>query len=362
MPHDIDKARGVEVDEPLGVTKLVGEVGVFTPCSTGALERVVRMLNHYYPQRTGTECREALALMYGHESWDMLETAALCGEPSAWDEDEPDVSRAARRDHQARIALTHFAGVTEDRAAAAARIEKDLAAAAGLSISRRHDPYWRRLRVDRARYAYSVEYAKQSIDEIRPSARDRYAIPANDQGLHLSIRVELLPRALTAWMERRPRFGRLGERIATFHIRQHSQCDLLKFAFAWGEACIAHPAEIPEALQIYPLVLCAKWYGWNACADTAPHTSYTVGGPIAQCRRPACAAAMDPTLQHQQTLLRAQPREDVAALSAAVRERQLEAGYTLLRQHMQEAAASQPICHFISKPAWGAQAARQALN
>jgi hypothetical protein len=42
----------------------------------------------------------------------------------------------------------------------------------------------------------------------------------------------------------------------------------------------------------------------------------------------------------------------------------MEAGYALLRPHIQDAAASQPICSFISKPAWIAKTAvaGQAMN
>jgi len=337
----------------------------YTPSTTGTLERIVKLLNQYYPRCTALECRDSLALMYGYDSWSMLETAATCGEPSAFDEAETEHCVTARRAHQARIALVHCAGMTHDAAVAAARIDKDLAAAGGISISRRHDPFWRRQRVERARYAHHAAYARHAIDEIRPSARDRYAVPADDQGLHMSVRVELLPRALVIWLEhQRPRMGGLADRMAATRVRQHSQCDLLSFAFVWGEACISHPTDIPEALQIYPLALCAKWYGWNACVGAMPAFPVTQARTPGQRKLPAAGLALDPTLEHQHALLRAQPREDVAALSVAVRERQTEAGYALLRQHMQDAAASQPICNFISKPAWGGKtvAAGQAVN
>lgn len=352
MPHRIP-----------AVDLAVHDAPPYTPASTGALERIVKLFNQYYPRRTAGECREMLAAMYGHESWNSLETAALCGEPSACDEDESEACVLLRREHQRRVALSHFAGVTDDEAIGAARIEKDLAAAGGVSITRRHDPYWRRQRVDRARYAYNVAYARHAIDEIRPSARDRYAIPANDPGLHLSVRVELLPRALVIWLEhQRPRLGGLADRMAALRVRQHSQCDLLNFAFAWGEACVSQPTDIPEAVQIYPLALCANWFGWNACTGALPLPPAHDTGTSAQ-KAATLPLATDPTLEHQQTLLRAQPREDIASLSAPVRERQMEAGYAVLRQHLRDAAASQPICNFISKPAWAGQAAvRQALN
>jgi hypothetical protein len=177
------------------------------------------------------------------------------------------------------------------------------------------------------------------------------------------VRVELLPRTLVIWLEhQRPRFTGLADRMAALRVRQRSQCDLLTFAFLWGEACVSHPADIPEALQIYPLALCAKWYAWNACGEVARASAVTEPRLLAQRKQPAAAVALDPTLDCQLALLRAQPREDVAALSVPARERQMEAGYALVRQHMRDAASSQPVCDFISKPAWSAAAAvaRQA--
>lgn len=334
---------------------------LYTPPSTGALQRVVKLLHLYYPRRTLGECRELLALMYGHESWALLETAALCAEPAACDEDETEACVQARREHQVRVALAHGAGVTHATACNAERIEKDLAAAGGLSISRRHDPYWRRQRIDRGRHAYDVAYARHAIDEIRPTARDRLSIADDDATLHMSVRVELLPRALVIWLEhQRPRLNGLAERIAALRVRQRSQCDLLNFAFLWGEACVSHPIDIPDALQIYPLALCAKWYGWNACGAGLPEASAGVRRNEMPRRSPAMA--LDPTLEHQLTLLRAQPREDVATLSVPARERQMAAGYAVLRQHMMDAASTQPLRHIVSRPAWGAAVARQAIN
>lgn len=333
---------------------------MYTPASSAELERVLKLLQRYYPRRTAGECRETLALMYGHESWTLLETAAICGEPSAYDDEEAEALVAARREHHLSVAHRHLAGATEAAAITAARIEKDLATAGGLSISMRHDPYWRRQRVERARYACDLAYARHAVDEIRPTAREPLAMPPDDQGLHASVRVELLPRALALWLERqRPRFDGLVDRIAAIRVRQHSQCDLLGFAFQWGEACVARPTEIPEALQIYPLALCAKWYGWNACGLEA---RAPVSGPglLAQRKFEPAASIADPTLGHQLALLRAQPREDVAAMSVPMRERQMAAGYALLGAHMREAAAAQPICRFIAKPAYAAVARRAA--
>lgn len=334
---------------------------LYTPPSAGALQRVVKLLQLYYPRRTLGECRELLALMYGHESWELLETAAICAEPGACDEDETDACVQARREHQVQIALTHCAGVTHATASNAARIEKDLAAAEALSISRRHDPYWRRQRIDRGRYACDVAYARHAIDEIRPTARDRLPIADDDASLHTSVRVELLPRALAIWIEhQRPRLDGLAGRIAALRVRQRSQCDLLNFAFVWGEACVSHPVDIPDALQIYPLALCAKWYGWNACGAGLPHA--VAGERRPESPRSARAVALDPTLEHQLALLRAQPREDVATLSVPARERQMAAGYAVVRQHLSDAAAAQPLRQFVSRPGWGTAVVRQAIN
>lgn len=251
--------------------KTVAPAALYTPCAIAGLEAVVQRIHRYYPRRSRAECRDILALLYGHESWMLLETAVLCAEPSAYDEDETPDRVYARREHQVAMARLHLAGCTESAAITAARVERDLAPAGALSISRRHDPYWRRQRIERARYAHDMLYAEQAIAEMRPTAREPLAIASDDPDLHLSVRIELLPRALVAWLEQqRPRLKALADRLALMRVRQRAQCDLLTFAFVWGEACVSHPADIPEALQIYPLVLCGKWYGWNACRDAPP--------------------------------------------------------------------------------------------
>jgi hypothetical protein len=49
-------------------------------------------------------------------------------------------------------------------------------------------------------------------------------------------------------------------------------------------------------------------------------------------------------------------------LSVPARERQMAAGYAVMRQHMMDAASTQPLRHIVSRPAWGAAVARQAIN
>lgn len=358
--HTQSTGMGEQVGEPGHAAAVMPSAGGsrYTPSSNGAVERIVRLFNQYYPRRTASECRELLALLYGHPSWALLEAAIASDAPSAWDEDETAERVHARREDQCRFVLEHFGGVTPEATASAGRIEKELNAAGMLSISKRHDPYWRRQRIERARHAYNVAYARHAVLEIRPTAKDRLAIPANDDTLHMSLRLDLLPRAIVFWLEhQRPRLNGLADRIAALHARQHSQCDILNFAFVWGEACISHPTEIPEALQVYPLALCAKWYAWNACAELLPAPDAAEAGVILHGTVSALPGALDPALEHQRTLLRAQPREDAAQLSPMVRERQIAAGYGIMRQHMQDAASASPNCHFISKPAWSGKAA-----
>jgi len=329
---------------------VTADSGAFTPCSSGALERIVRVLRLYYPYRTTDECREALAVMYGHESWHVLETTAICGEPSLCDEDETLACVQARYEHHCRVAQTRLGGVTEGDALAAAAIEKALTASGLQSISKRHNPEFKRKRVDRARYAYSIAYARQAMLEVRPTARDRLAISADDDTLELNLRVDLLPRALVVWLEQqRPRLAGISDRIAELRVRQHSQCDLLHFAFLWGEACVLHPTDIPEALQVYPIALCAKWYAWNASVDMATLARGHTDGEEQAAGR---VIALDPMRDHQLAFLRTQPREDLVTLSESVRERQCAAGYALVRQHLQDAVSAQPISKFFSKPAW----------
>lgn len=337
--------------------------GAFTPCSSGALERIVRVLRLYYPHRTTDECREALAAMYGHESWHVLETAAICGEPSECDEDETLACVQTRYEHHCRIAQAHLGGVTEGDALAATRTEQELETAGTHSISRRHDPEFKRKRVDRARYAYNVAYARQAMLEIRPTAKDRLAISADDETLELTLRVDLLSRALVVWVEQqRPRLAGVSDRISELRVRQHSQCDLLRFAFLWGEACVLHPTDIPESLQIYPVALCARWYAWNASVDMA---TLARGHTDGEERAAGRVVPLDPMRHHQLAFLRTQPREDLVMMSEAVRERQITAGCSLVRPHLQDAASAQPIGKFFSRPAWSGSRpglARQAVN
>lgn len=312
-----------------------GEYG-YTPQSRGELERIVRMLHEYYPRRTLNECRELLALMFGHASWLELDTATLCGEPAAYDEDEAAPRVALRRSHQHRVLLAHFGAVSAEQIAACGR-DADRPVAGAQSIAWRHDPLRRRQRIERARCAHNVLYARHALEDIRPSARERRLISEDDDTIHLSLRVELLPRALQRWIIHQcPRLRRIADHLAAVRIRQHAPCDLLNFAFLWGEICVDHPTEIPEPLQVYPLVACAKWYAWNTCAQlVAGHLrSLPVRGAVL----PKLASGIDPTAEPQRDLLLAQPREDVADMSATARERALDLGHRYLKAALEETA------------------------
>lgn len=322
-------------DVTSGNTVSAGDYG-YTPQSRGDLERIVRLLHEYYPRRMLNECRELLALMFGHASWMELETAALCGEPASCDEDEDAPRVAARRSHQHRVLLTHFGAVSAEQLVACGR-DADRPAVTPQSIAWRHDPLRRRQRIERARCAHNVLYARHAIDDIRPSARDRRPIAEDDDTVHLSLRVELLPRALQRWITHQcPRLRRLADRLAAVRVRQHAQCDLLNFAFLWGEICVDHPTEIPEPLQIYPLAACAKWYAWNACAQLV--AGHLRSLPPRQGPMPKLASGIDPTAEPQCELLRAQPREDVAQLSTVARDRYLDLGYRYLKMSLDEVA------------------------
>lgn len=327
----------------------------YTPESGPALARVVSALHQHYPRRTVGECRELVALMFGYESWLLLETAAMCGDASLPDDDETVQRVAARRSRQYRILLTHFGG-----GATPADAEQDGIGAEpshGFSIARRHDMHWRRQRIEHARCAYHLVYARHVIDEIKPSGRDGGTVAGDDDSLHLSLRVELLPRALMTWVEQqRPRLAGLAERMAGVQVRQHSQCDALNFAFLWGEACITHPTQIPEMIQAYPLALCAKWYAWNAAAQLVAGHLSLAPSLMRDGRLPLPPLLADPTLEYQRTLLRAQPREDLASLPAAIRERQVDAGYALLRPYLEQAAAASTPGPVHAPRLWGTAA------
>lgn len=330
------------------VMRSAGEYA-YTPESGEALGRIVGLIREYYPNRSLTECRELLALMYGHASWLALATAAARGEPSLPDEEAPAARVIARRAHQYRVLLTHFGGITAAAEASAAQIDRELAAASPSSITLRHDPRWRRQRIERARCAFGVAYARHALEDIRPSARARRATPVDDESVHLSLRIELLPHALGHWIEQqRPRLAPVAAALAGRRVRQHAPCDLLDFAFLWGEACVRHPNEIPEPLQVYPLALCAKWYAWNGVAQfVTGYLQEAAGGSP----RPRLAApgGLDPTAELQRELLRAQPREDLAEATPAARDRHIEAGYVHLRAALAEAAAARPVHHFIAR-------------
>lgn len=345
-------------DSPEASRHAVPDDARFTPCSTGHVERIVRLLHEHYPQRTVDECRAALAGMYGCSSWEQFLAAAQRDAPSRFDEDETRETVEARFRHHYRTLLAGLGGVTAEMTRAAGSLDEELLAPAKDSIIKRYDPAFHRKRAERAHHAYHVAYAREVLLVARPTARDRLAIAEDDEGVDLSLRVELLPNALGAWLgHHRPHLAASVRHATGLRVRQHAQADLLNFSLCWGEVCAFHAAEIPTALQIYPVALCAKWYAWNACMDTdrlaGGHAVPDVCTAYAQNYAQAQRAVSDPLMAMQLRFMLAQPREDFRLLSPSAREQQMRAGYVLVKRHLQDAAATHPVRGFFSKPAWG---------
>lgn len=324
----------------------------YTPSHVDAASRMAELLRRYYPNRTRDECRAALARMYGHADWRSLETSVGSGPASRYDEDEPhDVVESRCRLHY-ESALACLAGVTDETKTAAARLDEEVLTPGGASIGRRYDPVQIGKRVARARFAYDLVYAAYAVLEIRPTARQRLAIADNDETVPLVQRVDLLPRALPAWIRHhRPYLMPHAKRIAELRVRQHCVTDLMRFSFLWGELCAHHSGSLPKPLQIYPIAACTKWLarvsplhageaaGTRVMADLAPAAE----------RLQRCAAARPG--EEETRFILTQPREDFRLLSASAREQQMRAGHALLRRHMEDAA---------SRPGAGALCARTA--
>jgi hypothetical protein len=147
--------------------------------------------------------------------------------------------------------------------------------------------------------------------------------------------VELLPATLKSWLEHhRPHLERWADMIGELRVQQRGATGLLAFAAAWGEFTLAHGAEIPRGLQVYPGALCARWYAWQRCARSSlpPHEAAADRSP------PALHAAIR---EAEERFLLGQPREDFRALSPSAREQQMRAGHTAVRRCMLDTAARQ---------------------
>jgi hypothetical protein len=330
----------------------------FHPPSIAHAERAAHLMNERYRRRTAAECRHALARMYGHAGWDAL-CAALAGgaAASAFDEEADDETVAGRRERQRDVALVWLAGVDESAAREARELDAALLTHASHSISQRYDPLYNGKRLERARYAYNLAYAAQVIDEVRPTAREGLDIPRDDDGVELPLRVDLLPRALKSWLcHHRPLLERWAGMIGGMRVRQRCPAELLDFSFAWGELCLQHGVNIPKALQIYPVSLCAQWYAWLACVQS-PQLQHDLArldderadeGVRFRARAKVRAAIQE----EEARFLLMQPREDFRFLSPSARQQQMHAGHAAVKRYMSEAATEHTIKTILAKPSW----------
>jgi hypothetical protein len=309
---------------------------LYTPASMQQASRIVTLIAQRYPRVAGETCRTAVARMYGHADWPALAHAVGAGCASRDDEDETDEIVAARALQQRDAALNVLGGMDEAAAVHAARLARDLLASTGASIGARYDPAQLRKRVDRARYAYAPLYAAHSVLEVRPSARDRRCLSHAEDGVRLAHRADLLPAALFAWLKHhRPLLAAKNRDIGDCVVNRHAATSLMRFAFRWGELSVLHAAALPQPLQIYPVVLCAL-----RAAQLSDERGITCAGRALGLAEPA---------DRETGFILAQPREDYRLLSPSAREQQLNAGYVLLKRHLEEAAARPSAADFCAR-------------
>ena len=326
----------------------------FTP-SPAHLERILRLIQRYYPHRSLSQCRDALAAMYGHDRWDVL-LVTIDGSETAgvFDEDAAPEVVAARFQHHYDKALAGLAGVTDESMLTAQELDQELFAVDRDSISRRYDPAYNEKRIQRARAAWSLAYARQAILEIRPTARESAAVPPNRDDIDLSYRIDLLPRALKSWLaHHRPLLRTWGERIGQMEVRQHRATDLLDFSYCWGEACLECAAEIPKPLQLYPIALGAKWFAWLTCSRMPPLRSVFAvlhsERSSNEERKRAGSVISEALHEEEARFILAQPREDFRSHSLSAREQHIHAGYALVRRWMSEAATRNTVRDIMSR-------------
>ena len=161
-------------------------------------------------------------------------------------------------------------------------------------------------------------------------------------------------------MHQRPLLGSAARELGRQAVRQRAATDLIRFAFRWGELCLFHAMDIPQALQIYPIALCSKWYGWAAAtARSDLESAFTMLQQENPTREEAAAAEklIDRALHEEEArFVLAQPREDFRALSVSAKEQQMRAGYAILRHFMEDAASESTIKHILAKPFFAAMA------
>ena len=329
---------------------------LYTPATTAQADRIAHGLRDRYRKKTLEECQHAVARMYGYAGWTDLQAAVAAGSPpSAFDEDEAPERVYARRERQRDVVLVWLAGVSDETARSAQSLAESLPAHGVHTIAQRYDPLYNRKRLERARYVYSLAYARHVIAEIRPTARDGLDIAADDDELELGLRVDLMPRALKSWLaHHRPLLDRWSAMIGGMRVRQRCPSELLGFSFAWGELCLTHAGDIPKALQVYPIALAAQWYAWLACL-AAPslrrHLAILEDGRIDEAERARSQAAVQAAIRNEEAqFLLAQPREDFRCLSPSARQQQIHAGHAILRRCLSDAAAERTIKTILGKP------------
>jgi hypothetical protein len=326
---------------------------------TGAqLDRTLRSLQEYYPQRADGVVRDTVARMYGHAEWSALQSAMQCGEsPGAVDEEVAREVANARFQRQYDAILAGLADITDAVMLAAQALDQELLAVNRDSISGRYDPACNEKRLQRARYAWNLLYARHVVLDVKPAARNAAEFAPDREDIDLSFRVDLLPRALQSWLaHHRPLLRHWGERIGQMTVRQHAPTDLLAFSYAWGEACLECAVEIPRPLQVYPIALSAKWYGWIACTRIPrlqnAFAELRSDASSEEERGRARGAIAEAIQEEEARFLLAQPREDFRGHSASAREQHIHAGYALVRRWMSEAATRSTVREIVGRNAW----------
>lgn len=323
-------------------------------------DRVLHSLQTYYPQRTPDECRTTLARMYGHEDWAGLESAMLSAQsPSLFDEHVAPQTVGARFQQQYDALLAGLVGITDDIMMAAQALDQQLFSLDRESIGKRYDPQYYEKRIERARCAWHLLYARHAILETRPTAEAAAVIAPDREDIDFSFRIDLLPRALESWLaHHRPLLRRWAERLAELDVRQHAATDLLRFSYCWGQACLECAVEIPKSLQLYPVVLGAKWFAWVTTARMPRlQPAYALLHSEAvtdEERKRAHRAISDAMDEEEARFILAQPREDFRSHSASAREQHIHAGYALLRKWIGEAATRCTVRDIMSRSVWSA--------
>lgn len=327
----------------------------FTLPALNHAERIVHALMLHYPAHTRAACEEAAAALCGYPAWVAMLNALQSDAPAGpYDEDLSSGAVMHRRTRQHQTLLSRLLGVTDAHHAMARRLDAEvLAQEHEPPLNKRYSASFHEKRLRRAAYAYHMAYARQVIEQVRPTARAGRTVPADIEDVDLSLRIDLLPRALSAWLGHNAARCLTGAgELHRIHIRQQATTDLLDFAFMWSELWMQREADIPRPLQIYPVVLCARWYAWATCARMSHlHDAIAlIEGPDGIARRSAAATVQEALRAEEAAFLLTQPREEFRLLSAAAREEQIRTGAAMLRRHLATAARERTVCAILAGP------------